>query len=200
MNECIAEIPEHDTRSASTVVGGTSPNIPDRFSAARDKGSALKFIADCCNICSQSGDFRHNALCEARDGHLLLWETARLHGIQWRPDEVVPYSTWELRELMLREHINDIRIRWSPRDRGGSTYDPGLYLETPEQARRLIQHLNAELKRAHQEKNTELVREVGEILEKVERLAKRFFRWEERMTRALNTEDLREIKKLPLGF
>ena len=101
---------------------------------------------------------------------------------------------------MLREHINDIRIRWSPRERRGSAYDPGLYLETPEQARRLIQHLQTELDKARRSRNTELVIEVGEILERVLRLSKKFFRWEERMTRALNTEELREIKKLPLGF
>jgi hypothetical protein len=101
---------------------------------------------------------------------------------------------------MLREHINDIRIRWSPKERGGTAYDPGLYLETPEQARRLIQHLRTELDKARREKNTELVREVGEVLDRVERLSKKFFRWEERITRAVNTEELKEIKKLPLGF
>jgi hypothetical protein len=101
---------------------------------------------------------------------------------------------------MLREHINDIRIRWSPRERSGSAYDPGLYLETPEQARRLIQHLRTEIDRAHRAKNTELVIELGEILERVLRLSKKFFRWEERLTRTLNSEELREIKKLPLGF
>ncbi|MDQ7784197.1 MAG: hypothetical protein RDU20_15030 [Desulfomonilaceae bacterium] len=101
---------------------------------------------------------------------------------------------------MLREHINEIRIRWSPKERSGSAYDPGLYLETPEQARKLIRHLQTELDRARRARNTELVVEVGEILERVLRLSKKFFRWEERMTRALNTEELREIKKLPLGF
>lgn len=101
---------------------------------------------------------------------------------------------------MLREHINDIRIRWSPRERSGTTYDPSLYLETPEQARRLIQHLQTELEKARRAKNTELVMELEEILERVLRLAKKFFRWEERLTRTLNSEELREIKKLPLGF
>jgi len=101
---------------------------------------------------------------------------------------------------MLREHINDIRVRWSPRERSGTAYDPGLYLETPEQARRLIQHLQTELERARRAKNTELVMETEEILERVLRLAKKFFRWEERLTRTLNSEELREIKKLPLGF
>ena len=43
---------------------------------------------------------------------------------------------------MLREHINDIRIRWSPKERRGSGYDPVLFLETPEQARKLIKHLH----------------------------------------------------------
>jgi len=101
---------------------------------------------------------------------------------------------------MLREHINDIRIRWSPKERRGSAYDPVLFLETPEQARKLIRHLEEELARARQERNKELVSEVGEILARVERLSKKFFRWEQSMTRALEAQDLREIKNLPLGF
>ncbi len=101
---------------------------------------------------------------------------------------------------MLREHINDIRIRWSPKERSGSAYDPGLYLETPEQARRLIQHLQTELDKARRARNAELVTELGEILERVLRLSKKFFRWEDRLARTLNSEDLREIKRLPLGF
>jgi len=101
---------------------------------------------------------------------------------------------------MLREHINDIRIRWSPRERSGSAYDPSLYLETPDQARRLIQHLQTELEKAHRARNTELVMELEEILERVLRLSKKFFRWEEHLTRTLTSEELREIKKLPLGF
>jgi len=101
---------------------------------------------------------------------------------------------------MLREHINDIRIRWSPKERRGSAYDPVLFLETPEQARKLIRHLEEELARARQERNKELVSEVGDILARVERLSKKFFRWEQSMTRALEAQDLREIKNLPLGF
>jgi hypothetical protein len=101
---------------------------------------------------------------------------------------------------MLREHINDIMIRWSPRERRGSTYDPGLFLETPEQARKLIRHLSEELTRAKSAKNKELIAEIGEILTRVECLAKRFFRWEENMSRSLTAEELREIKKLPLGL
>ena len=58
---------------------------------------------------------------------------------------------------MLREHINDIRIRWSPKERRGNGYDPVLFLETPEQARKLIKHLHQELARAHQERNKELI-------------------------------------------
>lgn len=101
---------------------------------------------------------------------------------------------------MLREHINDIMTRWNPRERPGSAYDPGLFLETPEQARRLITHLKAELEKARREKNSELMYEVEENLTKVERLAKRFFRWEEKMSRAVNAQEVQEIKKLPLGF
>jgi hypothetical protein len=101
---------------------------------------------------------------------------------------------------MLREHINDIMTRWSPKERRGSLYDPVRFLETPEQARKLIRHLQQELNKARRERNKELVSEVGEILYRVEQLSKKFFRWEENMHRALKEEDLREIKKLPLGF
>ncbi len=101
---------------------------------------------------------------------------------------------------MLREHINDIRIRWSPRERRGESYDPGLFLETPEQARKLIRHLQDELEKARREKNKELIFEVGDILARVENLARKFFRWEESLARALDAQELREIKKLPLGF
>jgi hypothetical protein len=106
----------------------------------------------------------------------------------------------EFVRLMLREHINDIMIRWSPKERPGSAYDPSLFLETPDQARRLIRHLHTELEKAHREKNSELIQEVGDNLAKVERLAKKFFRWEEKISRALYAQDLREIKKLPLGL
>ena len=101
---------------------------------------------------------------------------------------------------MLKEHINDIMTRWNPKERRGSTYDPVAFLETPEQARRLIRHLQAELARAQREKNKELVYELGESLARVERLSRKFFRWEENMNRSLNAQDLREIKKIPLGF
>ncbi len=101
---------------------------------------------------------------------------------------------------MLREHINDIMTRWSPKERRGTPYDPVLFLETPEQARKLIRHLRQELNKARRERNKELVSEVGEILARVERLSQKFFRWEENMRRSLREEDLREIKKLPLGF
>jgi hypothetical protein len=101
---------------------------------------------------------------------------------------------------MLREHINDIRIRWSPKERRGAAYDPLLFLETPEQARKLIKHLQDELRKARKEKNRELIFEVGEILARVESLSRKFFRWEENLARSLDAQDLREIKKLPLGF
>lgn len=101
---------------------------------------------------------------------------------------------------MLKEHINDIMTRWNPKERRGSSYDPVLFLETPEQARKLIHHLQRELARAEHEKNEELITEVEEKLSRVERLSRQFFRWEENMARALNAQDLREIKKLPLGF
>jgi hypothetical protein len=102
--------------------------------------------------------------------------------------------------VMLREHINDIMVRWSPRERRGSKYDPSLFLETPEQARKLIEHLQARLASAQGERNKELVSEIEEILQRVERLAARFFRWEQRISRSLKAQEMREIKKLPLGL
>jgi len=101
---------------------------------------------------------------------------------------------------MLREHINDIRVRWNPKERRGSAYDPLLFLETPEQARKLIRHLQEELKKASGAKNKELISEIEEILARVESLSRRFFRWEENISRSLKTEDLKEIRKLPLNF
>lgn len=101
---------------------------------------------------------------------------------------------------MLREHINDIRVRWNPKERRGSAYDPLLFLETPEQARKLIRHLRDELERARQAKNKELIFEIEDILVRVESLSKKFFRWEENMSRSLKTEDLKEIRQLPLNF
>ena len=101
---------------------------------------------------------------------------------------------------MLREHINSIMVRWNPRERPGSRYDPDRFLETPEQARKLIQHLEAELTRARAAKNRELASEIQEILARVESLSRKFFRWEMATSRAVDTEELREIRKLPLGF
>jgi hypothetical protein len=101
---------------------------------------------------------------------------------------------------MLREHINDIMTRWNPKQRRTGAYDPGLFLESPEQARKLIEHLTKELDRARRARNTELIDEVLETLEKVENLSKKFFRWEQTISRNLETDDLREIKKLPLNF
>lgn len=101
---------------------------------------------------------------------------------------------------MLREQINDIMVRWNPKERQGSKYDPAQFLETPEQARKLIRHLEKELERARKQKNVELVEELSDFLSRVELLSRRFFRWEQSMERALEAEDLREINKLPLGF
>ena len=101
---------------------------------------------------------------------------------------------------MLREHVNDIMIRWCPKERRGREYDPVIFLETPEQARKLIRHLQQQLQKAKEDRNKELVDELQHILARVESLSKRFFRWEQTMSRSLEAEDLREIKKLPLGF
>ncbi len=101
---------------------------------------------------------------------------------------------------MLREHVNDIMTRWCPRERRGSEYDPVIFLETPEQARKLIRHLQQQLRKANLDRNKELIAEIENVLARVESLSKRFFRWEQSMTRSLEAEDLREIKKLPLGF
>ena len=101
---------------------------------------------------------------------------------------------------MLREHINEIMERWNPRERRGSRYDPARFLETPEQARKLIRHLEAELARACQEKNRELISETRETLARVENLSRRFFRGEQTLSRSLDADELREIKKLPLSY
>ncbi len=101
---------------------------------------------------------------------------------------------------MLREHINEMMIRWSPKHRRGSRYDPGDFLETPEQARKLIGHLERELEKAGRERNRELVAEIEEILTTVRNLSKRFFRWEKSIERSVESQDVKEIKKLPLGF
>ncbi len=101
---------------------------------------------------------------------------------------------------MLREHINEIMIRWSPKERRGAAYDPIRFLETPEQARKLILHLEQELSRARYYNNLELVCELQDILGRVQGLAKRFFRWEQNVVRAQHNEELREIRRLPLNF
>ncbi|MBI5251846.1 MAG: hypothetical protein HY912_20325 [Desulfomonile tiedjei] len=101
---------------------------------------------------------------------------------------------------MLREHVNDIMIRWCPKERRGREYDPVIFLETPEQARKLIRHLQQQLQKAKLDRNKELIVEIEQILARVESLSKRFFRWEQSMSRSLEAEDLREIKKLPLDF
>lgn len=101
---------------------------------------------------------------------------------------------------MLREHINDIMSRWSPKERRGSTYDPTLFVETSDQARKLIGHLEAELAKARKERNFELVNEISNNLARVESLSRQFFRWEKNRERSLELEEMREIKKLPLGL
>lgn len=101
---------------------------------------------------------------------------------------------------MLREQINEIMVRWNPKERRGSRYDPVAFLETPEQARKLIRHLERELARARAEKNQELIAETSETLSRVESLSRQFFRWEQSISRSLESEELREIKKLPLAF
>ncbi len=101
---------------------------------------------------------------------------------------------------MLKEHINDIMTRWSPKQRPGSSYDPEIFLESPEQARRLITHLNEQLERAQREKNHKLIEEIEAVLQTVERLAKHFFKWEQAMERALESHERKEIEKLPLGL
>lgn len=101
---------------------------------------------------------------------------------------------------MLKEHINDIMTRWSPKERRGAKYDPVVFLETPEQARKLLNHLKRELKKAADEKNVALAQELEEVLDTVEKLSRKFFRWEDDLRRSLESQDLREIRKLPLGF
>jgi hypothetical protein len=101
---------------------------------------------------------------------------------------------------MLREHNNGIMIRWSPKETRGGDYDPTLFIETPEQARKLIRHLKDELRRAHMEKNQELMLELDSVLSRVESLSRKFFRWEQAISRSLRADELREIRKLPLQF
>jgi hypothetical protein len=101
---------------------------------------------------------------------------------------------------MLREHINDMRTRWSPKERAGSLYDPHIYLESPEQARRLINYLNEKLTKAKKNHDRVLAEEIFETLLKVENLSRKFFRWEENISNSLNKQDLKEINELPVIF
>ncbi|MFH0823018.1 MAG: hypothetical protein V2B18_09725 [Pseudomonadota bacterium] len=101
---------------------------------------------------------------------------------------------------MLRQEISEIRIRWNPKQRRTGKYDPILYLETPEQARKLIRHLQDELDRARDARNSELALELTGVLEQVNSLARRFFRWEQSDQRTLRSEEESEIRKLPMGF
>ena len=110
------------------------------------------------------------------------------------------FSNWERTTSMLREHINDIMVRWSPKERRRGDYDPGIFLETPEQARKLIRHLEEQLELARRERNKELIYELGEVLAKVEAISLKFFRWERNIARSLAAHETREIKKMPLGF
>ena len=101
---------------------------------------------------------------------------------------------------MLREHITDIMVRWCPKERAGRVYDPGVFLETPEQARKLIRHLREQLTRADRERNMELASEIQGILSRVENLSRKFFHWERNMTRLVTAEEIEEIRKLPIGL
>lgn len=101
---------------------------------------------------------------------------------------------------MLREHVNDIRSRWNPKERRGSVYDPSIYVETPEQARKLLDHLTKKLREAQENKDKYLASEIAQSLDKVENIARRFFRWEESLSKTLKDQDLREIKNLPIRF
>lgn len=101
---------------------------------------------------------------------------------------------------MLREHVNDIRSRWNPKERRGSRYDPSIYVETPEQARKLLNHLKEKLQEAQKNRDKYLASEIAQSLDKVESIAKRFFRWEESLTKTLRDQDLKEIKDLPIRF
>lgn len=101
---------------------------------------------------------------------------------------------------MLREHVNDIRSRWSPKERRGSVYDPNTYIETPEQARKLLSHLKQKLRDAERKRDYYLAEEIAQSLEKIEIIARRFFRWEESLTKTLKDQDMREIKNLPIRF
>lgn len=110
------------------------------------------------------------------------------------------WSTGRERSNMLREHVNDIRSRWSPKERRGSVYDPNIYIETPEQARKLLSHLKQKLREAEKNRDHYLAQEIAQSLNKVECIARRFFRWEESLTKTLKEQDMREIKNLPIRF
>ncbi len=101
---------------------------------------------------------------------------------------------------MLKEHINEIRSKWNPKERRGSGYDPSIYVETPEQARKLLNHLKQKLRDAQKNRDHYLASEISQSLEKVESIARRFFRWEESLSKTLQDQDLREIKNLPIRF
>lgn len=79
-------------------------------------------------------------------------------------------------------------------------YDPTVYLETPEQARKLIKHLSDQLAQARRARNSELISELEANLERVEALSRDFFRWERNNERSLQTQEMREIKKMPIGL
>jgi hypothetical protein len=60
--------------------------------------------------------------------------------------------------------------------------------------------LQGQLEDARRERNVELVLELGETIYIVENLSRQFFRWERSIERSLTAQELREIKKMPLGF
>jgi hypothetical protein len=73
-------------------------------------------------------------------------------------------------------------------------------LESPEQARKLINYLNEKLKRARTNHDRVLAEEISQTLLQVENLSKRFFRWEENIFKNLEKHDLKEINELPVRF
>lgn len=107
---------------------------------------------------------------------------------------------YRIYRFMLKEHINEIRSKWNPKERRGSGYDPSIYVETPEQARKLLNHLKQKLRDAQKNRDHYLASEISQSLEKVESIARRFFRWEESLSKTLQDQDLREIKNLPIRF
>lgn len=101
---------------------------------------------------------------------------------------------------MLRGQVNDIMVRWCPKQRRGSGYDPVAFLETPEQARKLIKHLKQQLANARSSRNKELISELQEALSVVESLSVKFFRWERDIDRTVAAEEMKEFKKMPIRF